>query len=42
MCSSDLWRAGQLRNGYLTEEQRRRLSRRTRVEELAELLWKVA
>jgi glycosyltransferase involved in cell wall biosynthesis len=33
------WRAGQLRNGYLTEEQRRRLSRRTRVEELAELLW---
>ena len=36
------WRAGQLRNGYLTEEQRRRLSRKTRVEELAELLWKVA
>jgi glycosyltransferase involved in cell wall biosynthesis len=33
------WRAGQLRNGYLSEEQRRRLSRRTRVEELAELLW---
>ena len=33
------WRAGQLRNGYLTEEQRSRLSRRTRVEELAELLW---
>ena len=36
------WRAGQLRNGYLTDEQRRRLSRKTRVEELAELLWKVA
>jgi glycosyltransferase involved in cell wall biosynthesis len=33
------WRAGHLRNGYLTEEQRRRLSRRTRVGELAELLW---
>jgi glycosyltransferase involved in cell wall biosynthesis len=33
------WRAGQLRDGYLSEEQRRRLSRRTRVEELAELLW---
>jgi glycosyltransferase involved in cell wall biosynthesis len=36
------WKAGQLSNGYLTEEQRRRLSRKTRVEELAELLWKVA
>jgi hypothetical protein len=33
------WRAGQLRNGYLSEEQRKRLSRETRVEELANLLW---
>src|SRR5262245_3771447 len=33
------WRAGRLTNGYLSEEQRRRLSRRTRVEELANLLW---
>ena len=33
------WRAGRLTNGYLSDEQRRRLSRRTRVEELAELLW---
>jgi glycosyltransferase involved in cell wall biosynthesis len=33
------WRAGKLTNGYLTEEQRRRLSRQTRVEELADLLW---
>jgi glycosyltransferase involved in cell wall biosynthesis len=33
------WRAGALTNGYLSDEQRRRLSRRTRVEELAELLW---
>jgi glycosyltransferase involved in cell wall biosynthesis len=33
------WRAGQLRDGYLDEEQRRRLSRKARVEELAELLW---
>ena len=33
------WRAGQLSNGYLDEEQRRRLSRKARVEELAELLW---
>jgi glycosyltransferase involved in cell wall biosynthesis len=33
------WRAGQLRDGYLDEEQRRRLSRQARVEELAELLW---
>jgi len=33
------WRAGALRNGYLSDEERRRLSRRTRVEELAELLW---
>jgi glycosyltransferase involved in cell wall biosynthesis len=33
------WRAGRLGNGYLTDEQRQRLSRRTRVEELADLLW---
>jgi glycosyltransferase involved in cell wall biosynthesis len=33
------WRAGRLTNGYLSDEQRSRLSRRTRVEELAELLW---
>ena len=33
------WKAGRLGNGYLTEEDRRRLSRTTRVEELAELLW---
>jgi glycosyltransferase involved in cell wall biosynthesis len=33
------WRAGQLRDGYLTGEQRQRLSRQARVEELAELLW---
>jgi glycosyltransferase involved in cell wall biosynthesis len=33
------WRAGRLADGYLTEEQRRRLSRNARVEELAELLW---
>ena len=33
------WRAGRLTNGYLSDEQRRRLSRQTRVEELAELLW---
>jgi glycosyltransferase involved in cell wall biosynthesis len=33
------WQAGRLRDGYLTEEERRRLSRRARVEELAELLW---
>jgi glycosyltransferase involved in cell wall biosynthesis len=33
------WRAGALANGYLTDEQRRRLARQTRVEELAELLW---
>jgi hypothetical protein len=35
------WRAGQLGDGYLSEEQRRRLSRTTRVEELADLLWKL-
>jgi glycosyltransferase involved in cell wall biosynthesis len=33
------WRAGKLTNGYLSEEQRTRLSRKTRVEELANLLW---
>ena len=33
------WRAGKLGDGYLLPEQRRRLARRTRVEELAELLW---
>jgi glycosyltransferase involved in cell wall biosynthesis len=35
------WRAGKLTNGYLSPEQRERLSRKTRVEELAQLLWKV-
>ncbi len=33
------WKAGHLGNGYLTDDERNRLSRRTRVEELAELLW---
>jgi glycosyltransferase involved in cell wall biosynthesis len=33
------WRAGKLQDGHLTDEQRRRLSREARVEELAELLW---
>jgi glycosyltransferase involved in cell wall biosynthesis len=33
------WKAGQLRDGYLSAEQRERLSRKARVEELAELLW---
>jgi glycosyltransferase involved in cell wall biosynthesis len=33
------WQAGRLGNGYLSEGDRRRLSRMTRVEELAELLW---
>ena len=33
------WRAGKLTDGYLSDEQRRRLSRETRVEELANLLW---
>jgi glycosyltransferase involved in cell wall biosynthesis len=33
------WKAGRLGDGYLSEEQRRKLSRTTRVEELAELLW---
>jgi glycosyltransferase involved in cell wall biosynthesis len=36
------WKAGHLGNGYLTEEDRSRLSRTTRVEELAELLWSIA
>jgi glycosyltransferase involved in cell wall biosynthesis len=35
------WRAGKLTNGYLTPEQRARLSRKTRVEELAALLERV-
>jgi glycosyltransferase involved in cell wall biosynthesis len=35
------WKAGRLGNGYLSEEDRRRLSRTTRVEELADLLWKL-
>jgi glycosyltransferase involved in cell wall biosynthesis len=33
------WKAGRLQDGYLSEEQRKSLSRQTRVEELAELLW---
>ena len=33
------WQAGHLGNGYLTDDERNRLSRKTRVEELAELLW---
>jgi len=33
------WQAGQLRDGYLGDDHRRRLSREARVEELAELLW---
>jgi glycosyltransferase involved in cell wall biosynthesis len=33
------WKAGQLRDGYLSDKQRQRLSRKARVEELAELLW---
>jgi glycosyltransferase involved in cell wall biosynthesis len=36
------WRAGKLSNGYLSDEQRRRLSRKTRIEELAKLLEEVA
>ncbi|MFL5920200.1 MAG: glycosyltransferase family 4 protein [Gaiellaceae bacterium] len=36
------WKAGRLGDAYLTDEDRRRLSRTTRVEELAELLWSVA
>jgi glycosyltransferase involved in cell wall biosynthesis len=33
------WRAGRLGNGYLSPDQRQKLSREARVEELAELLW---
>ncbi|MDX6505628.1 MAG: hypothetical protein QOG06_272 [Gaiellaceae bacterium] len=33
------WRAGQLGDGYLSDGERKKLSRKTRVEELAELLW---
>ncbi|HUI36295.1 MAG TPA: glycosyltransferase family 4 protein [Gaiellaceae bacterium] len=33
------WKAGHLGEGYLTDDERNRLSRKTRVEELAELLW---
>jgi len=33
------WKAGHLGDGYLTDDERSRLSRKTRVEELAELLW---
>jgi glycosyltransferase involved in cell wall biosynthesis len=33
------WKAGHLGDGYLTDDERNRLSRKTRVEELAELLW---
>ena len=33
------WQAGRLSDGYLSDEQRHRLSRETRVEELADLLW---
>jgi len=33
------WKAGRLQEGYLSEEQRKSLSRQARVEELAELLW---
>jgi glycosyltransferase involved in cell wall biosynthesis len=36
------WKAGHLGNGYLTDDERNRLSRKTRVEELAELLWSIA
>jgi glycosyltransferase involved in cell wall biosynthesis len=36
------WKAGHLGNGYLTDDERNRLSRKTRVEELAELLWRIA
>ena len=32
------WKAGQLSNGYLSPGQRRKLSRESRVEELADLL----
>ena len=33
------WRAGRLGDGYLSDDDRHRLARTTRVEELAELLW---
>jgi glycosyltransferase involved in cell wall biosynthesis len=33
------WQAGQLRDGYLSPEQREKLSRKARVKEFAELLW---
>jgi hypothetical protein len=33
------WKAGQLGDGYLSAEQRQKLSREARVGELAELLW---
>ncbi len=33
------WRAGKLSDAYLSPEQRKRLSRETRVEELADVLW---
>jgi len=33
------WKAGHLGDGYLTDDERNRLSRKTRVEELADLLW---
>lgn len=33
------WRAGKLTDGFLSPEQRNKLSRETRVKELAELLW---
>jgi len=36
------WRAGKLDGTPLTAEERDRLSRRARAEELAELLWRVA
>jgi glycosyltransferase involved in cell wall biosynthesis len=36
------WKAGRLGDGYLTDDERNRLSRKTRVEELAELLWSIA
>jgi glycosyltransferase involved in cell wall biosynthesis len=35
------WQAGQLRDGYLSAELRRELSREARVEELADLLWSI-
>lgn len=35
------WRAGRLGDGYLSDDDRHRLARTTRVEELAELLWSI-